>query len=74
MVKRAEKRLIENSVSVHSTLGGGNYRFLGLILKSKKYHMVTGYNFESHVNPGALPTLPQNATQYQILNANSIYK
>ena len=57
-IKRAEKLLIENSASVHSTLGGGNHGFLGLILTPEKHHIVTGYNFEPHVNPGALPTIP----------------
>ena len=59
---------------VHSTLGEGNHGFFGLILKPEKYYMVTGHNFEPHVNPGALLTLPQNATQHQILNANSANK
>ena len=31
-LKRAEKLLIENESSMHSTLGGGNHGFLGLIL------------------------------------------
>ena len=31
-IKRAEKLLVENAASTHSTLGGGNHRFLGLIL------------------------------------------
>ena len=73
-IKRAEKLLIENAASVHSTLGGGNHGFLGLILTPVKYHIVTGYTFEPHVNPGALPTIPQNATQHQIINANSVHK
>ena len=73
-VKRAEKLLIENSALVHSALGGGNHGFLGLILKPEKYYMVTSYNFKPHVNPGALPTLLQNATQHQVLNTNSAPK
>ena len=51
-----------------------NHGFLGLILIPVKYHIVTGYTFEPHVNPGALPTLPQNVTQHQIINANSVHK
>lgn len=36
--------------------------------------MLTGYTFEPYANPGALPTIPPNATQHQILNTNAIPK
>ena len=73
-IKRSEKLLIENASSTHSTLGGENHGFLGLILTPEKYFIVTGYTFEPHVNPGALPVIPPNATQHQILNTNTIHK
>ena len=73
-LKRAESFLIENVASTHSILGGGNHGFLGLILTPEKYFIVTGYTFEPRVNPGALPTMPPIATQYQILNINVIHK
>ena len=73
-IKNVEKLLIENAASVHSTLGGGNHGFLGVILTPEKYQLVTGHTFEAHTNPRALPTLPPNATQHQILNANSVHK
>ena len=73
-MKRAEKLLIENVSSTYSTLGGGNHGFLGLILTPEIYFIVTGYDFEPHVNPGALPIMPPNATQHQILNTNAIHK
>ena len=49
---------------MHSTLGGGNHGFLGLILTPEKYQLVTSHAFEPHANPGALPTLPPNTTQH----------
>ena len=73
-IKSVEKLLIENASSVQSTLGGGNHGLLGLILTPEKYQLVTGHTFEAHTNPGALPTLLPNATQYQIQNANSVHK
>jgi hypothetical protein len=73
-IKNVEKLLIENAASVHSTLGGGNHGFLGVILTPEKYQLVTGHTFEPYTNPGALPTLPPNATQHQILNANAAHK
>ena len=73
-IKRAEKLLIENASSMHSTLGGGNHGFLGLILTPEKCFIVAGYTFEPYVNPGALPVIPPNATQHQILNTNAIHK
>ena len=73
-LKHNEKLLIENASSIQSTLGGGNHGYLGLILKPAKYQTVTGHEFHPHPNPGALPTLPTNATQYQIIAANAQHK
>ena len=31
-IKDIEKKLIENALSIETELGGGNYRYLGLVL------------------------------------------
>ena len=63
-IKQIEKLLIENTSSIQTTLGGGNYGYLGLILKPAKYQTVTGHQFQPHPNPGALPVIPHGTTQH----------
>ena len=70
-IKQIEKLLIENASSIQTTLGGGNYGYLSLILKPAKYQTVTGHQFQLHPNPGALPVIPHGITQHQILSANT---
>ena len=73
-IKQIKKLLIENASSIQTTLGGGNYGYLGLILKLAKYQTVTGHQFQPHPNPGALPVIPHGTTQHQILSANAQHK
>ena len=73
-IKEIEKLLIENAASVSSELGGGNRRYLGLVLSPAKHNTVTGVNFEPHLNPRALPVFPEHLTQPQIAQANATYK
>ena len=62
VIKDVEHKLIKNASSYPSELGGGNHGYLGLILTSKKYVLVTGHTFTPHPNPGSLPTFPPNLT------------
>ena len=48
--------------------------FFGLILSPEKCLIVTGHDFEYHVDPGALSVILPNETQHQNLNTNVIHK
>ena len=61
-IKEVEHLLIENVLSIQSTLVGCNHGYLGLILSPAKYLAVTGHNYIGHTNPGTLLTFPTNAT------------
>lgn len=55
-------------------MGAGNHGYLGLILQLAKYQTAIGNQFQPHPNPGALPDIPQGATQHQMLSANVQHK
>lgn len=61
-------------LSIPSELGGGAHGHLGLVLKPDKYQEVTGHDFQTHLNPGALPAFPENLAQPQIAQINAAYK
>jgi len=65
-IKHLEDLLIENASSVQSELRGGNYSYLGLVLKPIKYSTLTGVAFALHWNPGTMPVFLPNPTQLQI--------
>jgi len=66
VIKDVERKLIKNASLYPSELGGGNHGYLGLILTPEKYALVTGHDFTPHLNPGSLPTFPNNPIQPQI--------
>ena len=49
-IKEVEQKLIKNTSSFLSELGGGNHRYLGLVLTPAKYQLVTGEIFTLHPN------------------------
>ena len=73
-IKEVERLLIENTASTQSILGGGNHRYLGLILSPAKCLTVAGYNYEGHTNPSALLMFLVNAAQHQIPQENTACK
>ena len=36
-IKRIKQEILENAASVHSTLGGGQHRHIGLMINTKQY-------------------------------------
>ena len=73
-IKEVEKKLIRNTSSIPSELGGGNHGYFGLISSAEKYQTITGHNFEPHVNPGTFFTFPTNATQPILAQTTSTHK
>ena len=73
-IKEVEKKLIQNAAIIPCERGGGGHRYFGIILLPTKYQTITGHKFTPYANPGALPTFPQNTTQYQIVQANTTHK
>ena len=59
-------KLKANAASIPSEIGGGAHGLLGLILPPAPYTLLTNVPFTAPVNPGALPIIPDAATQYQI--------
>jgi 6-pyruvoyl-tetrahydropterin synthase len=55
---------------VHTSLGGGNHGYLGLVLGQAQYVMVSLEPFEAPNHPGAF-VLPVNITQQQIATLQS---
>ena len=74
VIKEVEQKIIKKVSSYPSKLGRGNQGYLGLILNPQKYNLVTGTLFNSHLNPGSLPTLPSNPTQPQIAQISTTQK
>ena len=72
-IKEVEWKLIKNVLSFPSELEGGNYGYLGLILKLAKYQLVTGETFTPYSNPDSLPTFLANSTQPQIVQISNTY-
>ena len=73
-IKEVEKQLIKNASSYPTKLGGGNHRYLSIILTPEKYELVTGQIFEPHPNPGSIPIFSDNPTQPQIALISNTHK
>ena len=44
-LRTLETELIQNVLLIFTELGGGNHRYLGLLLSSAKYLEIIGYDF-----------------------------
>ena len=68
-IKRVHDLLKSNASSLTSTLGGGAHGLLGLILTPAIYQQITGHQFISPADPGAIPNIPAgtNANQTRTL-------
>jgi hypothetical protein len=50
-----EKELIVILANIPTTLGGGNHRHTGIIIKTARYLLMTGTAFVNPLNPGTYP-------------------
>ena len=66
-LKRLKQELRANASSVESDLGGGNHRYLGLVLDNDEYTTVSPTAFSAPEYPAAL-TIPSTATQVKALS------
>ena len=74
-IKQIEKLLVENAASMHSNLGGGNFGYLGLVIKPARYETISGGTaFNEHPNPTTHPTIPEGSTQPQIAAITNRHK
>ena len=64
-IKRLHNEVKANAASVPSTLGGGVFGHLGLVLTPNQYAMVSNAPFNRPNHPGQC-IIPQNSTQAQI--------
>ena len=73
-LKRLKQELQANASSVESDLGGGDHRYLGLVLTDAEYAQITGTSpFVAPNYPQAL-NIPANATPIQAMTLKEQYK
>ena len=65
-IKKLHDQVKANAASVPSTLGGGNFGHLGLVLTPAQYALISNAPFDRPNHPGPIPAFPNNATQAQI--------
>ena len=56
-IKIIYKLAAENVALVKTTQGGGQYRYLAIVLDSNTYHTLTGQTFIALTNPGLVPII-----------------
>ena len=61
-IKRAHVNLKANVVEITSTLEGGYYGLLRLMMSNANYLLVSFHTFVIPPNTGVLPTVPTNST------------
>ena len=64
-IKRLHNQVKANAASVPSTLGGGAFGHLGLVITPQQYAMISNAPFNRPNHPGPL-VIPLNSTQAQI--------
>ena len=73
-IKKVQIKIQENAAAVPSELGGGRHGYLGLTMSTTEYNNAVSEVFTAHTHPGALPTIPEGATQHQITYAKEEHK
>ena len=73
-IKKVLLKIQENSAAVPTELGGGKHGHLGLTMIEVEYLTVATEAYATQENPGTAPTIPDNATQYQIAYAKEEHK
>ena len=61
-LKHLKDQLKANATSIPTTLGGGNNRYLGLILSPAAYTTITATQFVEPIYPGQHPNVPAGAS------------
>lgn len=70
-IKSAHDKVKASTVSLTSTLGGGNHGILGLMMLDATYLLVSTHAFVTPTNPGLLPIVSTDSTAantYEILH------
>ena len=65
-LKTLKKQLKANALSVSSTLGGGNFGLLGLVLTDPEYARISNDQFVEPVRPGPF-TVPQFTANHDLI-------
>jgi hypothetical protein len=69
-LKLLQAELNANAISIPSHRGGGAHGHLVLIQTPENFILLSGTAFDTPVNPGLSPDVPDNATNFQITEAN----
>ena len=73
-MKQVLDKTQEDAAAVPCELGGGMHGYLGITMTGVEYATVATTTFEAYTNPGPLPTIAPDATQYQIAAAKELHK
>lgn len=67
------KLLIQNAATIHTTLGGGQHGYSGLVLPPNEYALISNVPFIMPPLPPQDPQYPQGATQHQITATDRVH-
>ena len=67
------KLLIQNAATIHTTLGGGQHGYSGLVLPPTEYALISNVPFLMPPLPPQDPQYPQGATQHQITATDRVH-
>ena len=73
-IKQVLDKIQEDAADVPCELGGGMHGYLGITMTGVEYATVATTTFVAYTNPGPLPTIATDATQYQIAAAKELHK
>ena len=73
-IKQVLEKIQEDAAAVPCELGGGLHGYLGMTMSGVEHATITNETFDAYTNPGPMPTIATDATQYQIVAAKELHK
>ena len=67
------KLLVQNAATIHTTLGGGQHGYSGLVVSPADYALLSNVPFQMPGLPPVDPVYPPGATQHQISAADRVH-
>ncbi|GFH48591.1 hypothetical protein CTEN210_05067 [Chaetoceros tenuissimus] len=67
------KLLVQNAATIHTTLGGGQHGYSGLVVSPADYALLSNVPFQMPGLPPVDPVYPPAATQHQISAADRVH-
>ena len=73
-IKQVLDKIQEDAAAIPCELGEDIYGYSGITMTYVEYATVATTSFEAYTNPGPLPTMASDKTQYQIAAAKELHK